>query len=375
VSWTRRDLLLATGATAGALLVPGSARAEQRIRIAVGRFTGAVDIAGDGLEVRGGDGRVLSTKSSARLRADARGIRLGELRTTSDLLHVTAPGPLRLRGHTYHRRLEVSLREHKGRRELLVVHPLPLETYVLGVVSSELPKRWPYEALKVQAVATRTYAIWQKYRRLELPYHMESTVLDQVYHGAQREHADARRAIEETFGRVMTWGRRPVEAYFHAACGDHTESAREGWGRALPYLPGSRCGFCKKATRYNWDVHISSSEMDRAFSRLLGESVKELRILSRTKTGRAKRVEVQGASRKKTINGSDLRRLVGYSNIWSTLITRLEKKGGGFAIAGRGAGHGVGMCQWGARGMAEAGHEADAILRRYYRGVKIVRMY
>ncbi len=372
---TRRDLLRASALTLGTALVPFSARAEQMVRIAVGRFRDKLSIDGGGMVVRGGDGSVLTDKGPVTLSSDDSGIRLGGRRIPHDLLRVSSDDTLTLRGHTYRRYLEVSWRSYRGRPELLVVHPLPLETYVLGVVSSELPKRWPYEGLKVQAVAARTYAVWQKYRRLELPYHMESTVLDQVYHGAQREHPDAERAVVETYGSVLTWGRRPIEAYFHSTCGGHTESAEEGWGRSLPYLPGSECGFCGKARLYSWREEVSRADMDKAFQRVLGQSVEDLRVISKTRTGRVKKLELIGASKRARVNGGDLRRLVGYSRIWSLQLTKMERSAKGFLFEGRGAGHGVGMCQWGARGMAEAGHSHDVILQRYYPGAKLTKMY
>lgn len=372
---TRRDLLRAGATLGAAALVPLPARAEQMVRIAVGRFQHGLSIDGDGLLVRGGDGSVLAERGPVRLSADESGVKLGGRRIANDLLRVTSADTLTLEGHTYRRFLEVSWRSYRGRPELLVVHPLPLETYVLGVVSSELPKRWPLEGLKVQAVAARTYAVWQKYRRLELPYHMESTVLDQVYHGAQREHPDAERAVVESYGQLLTWGRRPIEAYFHSTCGGHTESAEEGWGRALPYLPGSACGFCQQATRYSWRAEVSRADLSKAFRRVLGEDVDQLRVLSKTRTGRIDKLELRGATKRARVNGGDLRRLVGYNRIWSLLLTKLERTSSGFVFEGRGAGHGVGMCQWGARGMAEAGHAYEAILSRYYPGAKLTRLY
>lgn len=374
---SRRDLLraLPLAPLAGGLLWSAPARAEQLVRIAVGRFKGALTVSGPGLELRGSDGNVLARDRPVVLSATSEGITLAGKRLPYELLRLLGKDELSLRGHRYRRFLEVRWREYRGRPELLVVHPLPLETYVAGIVSSELPHKWPLEAMKVQAVAARTYAVWQKYRRLDLPYHMESTVLDQVYHGAQREHEDAHRAVAETYGMLLVHGRRPARAYFHSSCGGHTESAAEGWGTPLPYLPGSPCGFCDIATRFRWKARVSKKDLDGAFSRLLGEPVEDIRVLSRTKTDRLKAVEVRGRKKKQRITGADLRRLVGYNKIWSTLVTRLDVGAGGLVVDGRGAGHGVGMCQWGARGMVEKGHSFDEALLRYYPGAELRRMY
>src|SRR5262249_19212879 len=157
-------------------------------------------------------------------------------------------------------------------------------------------------------------------RRLDLPYHMEASVLDQVYGGVEREHAAAQQAADETRGLVLTSRRHLAQAYFHAACGDHTESALDGWGNALPYLPGSACGFCKAAGRYTWSARIKRTDVDHAFAALLHEPVTSLSIVSKSKTGRAKSVEVKSKSKHATITGADLRRLLGYNTLWSTWI-------------------------------------------------------
>ena len=374
---SRRDLLRSAPflSLAGGLLWAEPARAEQLVRIAVGRFRGALTISGPDLELKGSDGTVLARDRPVVLSATSAGIALSGKRLPYELLRLSGRDELTVRGHRYRRFLEVRWRSYRGRPELLVVHPLPLETYVAGIVSSELPHKWPLEAMKVQAIAARTYAVWQKYRRLELPYHMESTVLDQVYHGAQREHDDAHRAVADTYGMLLVHGRRPVQAYFHSSCGGHTESAAEGWGTPLPYLPGSPCGFCDIATRFRWKAHVSKKDLDAAFRPLLGEPVEDIRVLSKTKTDRLKTLEVRGNKAKRRIAGADLRRLCGYNRVWSTLVSRLDVRGDGLHVDGRGAGHGVGMCQWGARGMAERGHSFEEALLRYYPGASLRRLY
>jgi stage II sporulation protein D len=348
---------------------------EQVVRIAVGRFQGALTLSGPNLELRAGDGRRFPVSGPIVLAADATGIRLAGRRIDAELLRISTEGEIVLRSHRYKRHLEVSWRSYRGRPELLVVHPLPMETYVAGIVGSELPHKWPYEAKKAQAVAARTYAVWQKYRRLDLPYHMESSVLDQVYHGAEREHPESVRAAAETRGVILTWGRRPAQAYFHAACGDKMESAKEGWGNDLPYLPDGTCGFCRAAPRYQWSAEVSWKELDAALHTVLGAQPKTVKIVGTSKTGRATKVLVTGGGKKRVITGGDLRRLVGYTKLWSTWINTIVPTDKGLVFRGKGAGHGIGMCQWGARGMAEGGQGWEAILERYYPGAHRTRMY
>ena len=204
---------------------------------------------------------------------------------------------------------------------------------------------------------------------------MESSILDQVYHGVEREHPDAKRAVAETYGQVLTFERRPVNAYFHSTCGGRTESAEEGWGKSIEYLPGSECGYCENANRYNWQAQITWRQMNKAFRKILGEDVLDLKVISKTSSGRVKKMQLVGKNKRKVIAAVDVRRLLGYTIVWSTSLTTLEKNKKGFIFKGHGAGHGVGMCQWGAKGMAEAQHSYQQILSRYYPGAELSRMY
>ena len=175
--------------------------------------------------------------------------------------------------------------------------------------------------------------------------------LDQVYHGVEREHALAEQAAVSTRGQVLSAKRHLVEAYFHAACGGQTESAAEGWGNALDYLPGSPCGRCMTSgtNRANWTVKVSRRDVDKAFAGLAGGSVDGVKIRARTASKRVKSVELSSGKKKKVITGADFRRLLGWSVVWSTQIDKITLKGDTLTVVGRGSGHGVGMCQWGAR--------------------------
>lgn len=352
---------------------------DETVRIAVGRFKDVVVIDGVGgpLQVRRGDGSVVGgDRQTAKLTLGRTGLFVDGKPLDRDVVTVTGP-LLKLAGHSYRAALEVRFMRYKGRQEMLVVHPLDLETYVTGIVSSELPRGWPLAAYQAQAVAARTFAVSQKYRRLDLPYHMESSVLDQVYHGVEREHALAEEAARTTRGLVLTWQRHLAQTYFHAACGGTTESALEGWGTGIDYLPGSPCGRCMTAgtNRAKWSVKVRRSDADKAFSKLVGGPLSEVRIASRTATGRVKQVELQSGKKKKVISGADFRRLLGWSVVWSTQIDRITLEKATLIVDGRGSGHGVGMCQWGAKGYGDDGVPFEDILARYYPGARLKRLY
>ncbi len=355
--------------------------AGETVRIAVGRFRASIRIDGQGgsLQIRRGDGTVVgASRRTAEVGLGKTGLFVDGKPLDRDVVTVTGP-LLTLAGHTYRHALEIRFVTYKGAHELLVVHPLDLETYVTGIVSSELPRGWPLAAYQAQAVAARTFAVSQKYRRLDLPYHMESSVLDQVYHGVEREHDLATEAARTTRGLVLSWQRHLAQTYFHAACGGTTESAHEGWGTAIEYLPGSRCERCTTAgtNRAAWTVKLRRGDVDKAFSRLLGGPVTEVRIVGRTATGRVKHIELRSGpkKKKKTITGADFRRLLGWSTVWSTAIDRITLDRSTLVVEGRGSGHGIGMCQWGAKGYGDDGVAFDAILARYYPGAVLKRLY
>jgi stage II sporulation protein D len=349
----------------------------ETVRIAVGRFQDAVVIEGNDLVVRRSDGQAIGTKATrVKLSLGKSGLFLDGKPLDRDVATVTGP-LLKLAGHSYRGALEVRFATYKGKAEMLVVHPLELETYVTGIVSSELPRGWPLGAYQAQAVAARTFAVTQKYRRLELPYHMESSVLDQVYHGVEREHGLAEEAARTTRGLVLTSQRHLAQTYFHAACGGTTESALEGWGTAIDYLPGSTCTKCMTSgtNRATWKVSVKRKDVDKAFASVAGGPISGLKIVARTESRRVKKVELQSGKKRKTITGADFRRLLGWSVVWSTQIDSVILTKTELVVAGRGSGHGVGLCQWGAKGYADDGVPFDEILQRYYPGAALTRLY
>ena len=252
------------------------------------------------------------------------------------------------------------------------VRQVPLEQYVAGVVHSEMPSSWPAEALKAQAVAVRTYVLWQRKRRSGQRYHVRSDVLDQVYGGRVDSDSPASRAAAATRGQVLVWSGELAHTYFHATCGDHTASAQEVWGQAQPYLGGVRCGFCRDAGKqFRWSVHVDKSELSRALKQTGVGHVKNLRMGSRFPSGRLQTVRVMGRG-SKDIPATKLRALLGYNRLFSTWITRIQPTSQGVTCTGQGHGHGVGMCQWGARGMAQQGSIAKQILAHYYPGTRLI---
>ncbi|MGC3997282.1 MAG: SpoIID/LytB domain-containing protein [Anaeromyxobacter sp.] len=253
------------------------------------------------------------------------------------------------------------------------IEELPLEDYVAGVISGEMPSSFPPEALKAQAVAARSYALT---RRLEAQVNARKWdigvgVLAQCYRHGQATRA-AQAAAAATAGEVLVHGVEPVEAYFHAACGGRTEAGAAALGRDLPYLASVPCGHCDRAPGARWRVVFDGAALGQAAR--LGGAAQEVRIAERTATGRVARVAVAREGRVVTLTGAELRQRLGWSKLPS-LAFELRADGRRWVFEGRGQGHGAGLCQWGAAGLARAGKDYREILAHYYPGAEVVRMY
>jgi stage II sporulation protein D len=244
----------------------------------------------------------------------------------------------------------VALLGHDG---LQLVNVLALEDYLAGVLGSEMPRTFPLEALKAQAVAARTYALHKKLEQYGQPFHLGSSVISQVYGGLAAEDARTREAVEATRGLVLTWQLQPIEAYFHASCGGKTESGAEALGRDLPYLKSVSCP-CAKLPEAQWTIELDSA----------------VQVLARAVSGRATRVALDG----RPMTAVSFRERIGYSKLRS-LWFDVERRAGRSVISGHGFGHGAGLCQQGARLLAERGLSFREILEHYYPGTELQTLY
>ena len=266
-------------------------------------------------------------------------------------------GRSRLRG-------DLVIRAHRNRLQLINV--LPLEDYLLGVVGAEMPFAFPDEALKAQAVAARTYALKKKLDAVDQPFHLGVSVLHQVYRALSHEDPRIHAMVDATRGEVLTYNLEPIEAYFHAFCGGRTETGRAALGRDLPYLQPVDCP-CSKLGASRWELVIGMAELGSAW----GTEIESLSVASRTDTGRARTL---AAGPGRWLDAVDFRQRLGYGKLKS-LWFEIEKLADGVKFKGRGHGHGAGMCQWGAKALADSGWSYREILLHYYPGVEIQQLY
>lgn len=273
-----------------------------------------------------------------------------------------------LNGKKYRGSLEV----RKKNGGLYVINELGLEDYLKGVVPQEIDHRWDMEALKAQAVVARTYALFYKRGNNGKDYDLESSIMSQVYNGMDGEKFRSTFAVMETEGIVLIYEGELIEAFYHASCGGSTENSGEIWSKDAPYLRSIRC----PETSQSWERKITFGEIEEAL-RKDGEhygKVIKVEISATTNTGRVSYIKItlKNGNGKEPLNirGNDFRRIFGYTRIPSANF-RIESNGDAIVLTGKGAGHGVGFCQFGAKEMSEKGKGFKEILKHYYRGVEI----
>lgn len=256
---------------------------------------------------------------------------------------------------------------------LLAINEIGLEDYLKGVVPVEISPQWHPEVLKVQAIAARTYALYRRQINTGRGYDLVSTTADQVYGGQSREHPAANQAIAETRGLVLSYQGRLVLSAYHSTSAGPTENVQEVWGMDIPYLKGVNCPFDRRSPRFQWLREMALDHIQAAFSRNgypIG-MIATLTPFDRTPSGRVGRIRVLHSEGEIILRGEELRRILGYSELPSTQFN-LEHNRRDVKIQGRGSGHGVGLCQWGAKEMAELGYRFERILKYFYPGVKVV---
>lgn len=250
---------------------------------------------------------------------------------------------------------------------LALINWIDLEEYVAGVVSGEVGAKWPLEALKAQAVAARTYVLYKKIENQLQSFDVVAGVQDQVYHGHSVRAESVLQAVAATRGQVVTYENRPIFAAYSSTAAGPTEDALYVWALDLPYLKGVDCPFDERAPRYDWRASFSFDFLEQ---QLLKEGYDIGKIATFTPytftpSGRVDRVRLLHSRGEIILRGQDLRRVVGYSKIFSTQFS-IESLGQEVVVVGHGAGHAVGMCQWGMREMAELGYDYQSIIRHYY---------
>jgi stage II sporulation protein D len=264
---------------------------------------------------------------------------------------------------------------------LTAINKVNMEEYLASVIGKEMYPTWPLEALKAQAVASRSYAMYQTKKPKFKLFDVADTVSSQVYVGITGEAPSTQEAVRATAGQVLSYGGQVVEAVFHSSSGGHTENAEYVWIKPKPYLLGVP-DFDQTAPFFQWTTSWTSADLRKRLPGL--GTIVSMTPVKTSPTGRIQTIKIQGSTKAQIMKGSDFRRALG---LRSTLFTAKPQYGplasekppatlppSGFVIEGRGNGHGLGMSQWGAYGMANAGKTYPEILAHYFQKTQIVTL-
>ncbi|MEI6209531.1 MAG: SpoIID/LytB domain-containing protein [Desulfuromonadales bacterium] len=347
--------------------VTDAAFRDETIRIAIVKAASEVTVAGNGILVTGDSGEAVILSLPVSVKPFKDGL-IAEGKLYRSLIF-SASSAVLVNNKPYRGQAELSYSE----RGILVVNKLPLEDYLVGLINSEISSAWPIEAVKAQAVIARTYALNRKASRAKALYHLESTVIDQVYDGYLIEDSRARRAVSETEGEVLSYGGAVIQAFYHSVCGGKTESAENVWGASLAYLKGVDCQYCLTSSSASaWVQKLPLIEIEERL-RVSGHKISGLTDIkpgAQNSRGRLKQVVLVASKGSLALSGDQFRKALGYGVIKSTRFT-IKVSQGEASFSGIGNGHGVGLCQWGAKRRSLDGFGYGEILSYYYPGTEL----
>lgn len=270
---------------------------------------------------------------------------------------------------------------------LKIINRVQTETYLPSVLTGEIGDLKQMEAYKAQAITARTYTLTLKNNHIKEGYNLCDSPHCQVYYGCETVKPKASEAVEMTRGQVLTYKGKPAATFYHSSCGGYTEDMSYVWkgNQKKPYLISVRDGdnprkpYCAIAPKFKWKVKLYFTGLTRIARQNewinKNEEAVGLRISeSGEPGGRVHELELYTRERRIKISATDFYHGIGRKERWNAVKSCNFKiiQGKGYVILdGKGSGHGVGMCQWGAEGMAKHGFNYKQILYHYYPGTVI----
>jgi stage II sporulation protein D len=360
----------------------GIVEAADEIRVAIIEETRAVEVGGGPMVIRDLGGRPLTVDTPTWLRAlpvrggvEVRRRQTGEvsvLRATGVRLSSADGGGLRMNGRVYPGTIELAT----VTGGVAVVNEVPFEEYVAGSVKAEAGDQMPIEMLKAQAIVARTYAAYQRQLNASKLYHIIASTANQQYAGRVSADSPAWTAVRETQGQILLLRGTLFPAFYHTDSGGYTEDPRAVFAALnMPAIKPVRVEFPSTSPFREWRLALPLSQIGALLSKG-GVSVGRvvgLEVVERSTSLRVAQIAVRGAAGSVVLRGNELRRLIGYDTLKSTLFSVAVAEPMVY-FAGRGYGHGVGLDQASAKTMAELGYDARQIVDYYYPGVTLGRL-
>ncbi|MEL7037021.1 MAG: SpoIID/LytB domain-containing protein [Cyanobacteria bacterium J06592_8] len=251
---------------------------------------------------------------------------------------------------------------------ITAVNYVDLEQYLYSVLGAEMDGGWPQEALKAQAVAARTYALYKRERSNGV-YDLGDDQNWQVYRGLSTESGGTQAAVQATAGQVLTHNGRIILAVFHSSSGGHTENVEDVWNDPLPYLRGVP-DYDKGSPVFEWTETFSQADLSERISGV--GNITSMTPEQTTEFGSILSMKVVGDSGTQTMTGEAIASALGLRS--TRFRVNRQPNSTNFTIVGRGFGHGVGLSQWGAYNLAQAGYTYYQILMHYYRDTTLSRI-
>lgn len=256
------------------------------------------------------------------------------------------------------------------------ISTIPFEDYIKGVVASEMPSSFEIEALKAQAVASRSYAMYQINGSKNREYDLTNTTANQVYKNDNelkqiwkeeypKKINKIKKAIEQTSGEYLTYNSTVINAMFFSTSTGVTENSEEIFSSALPYLRSTSSKWDESSPSYIDTYKFSINDFYNKLSLPINNKL-EITEVEKTTTGRTKKLKINGQE----INGRQLAKKLKLRSNYFDII----QNGDSITITTKGFGHGVGMSQYGANGMAKEGYKYDEILKYYYKNTELKKI-
>lgn len=265
----------------------------------------------------------------------------------------------------------------KQDEKALLINSIDLEDYIFAVVKAEGWPKWPIEMNKVMAIACRSYVIAKvlEAQHQGRSYHIKNTNIHQKYDG-YHERMDIKKAIDETRDIFLAYDGQPITAMFDICCGGVVPAKKKGVNfNHAPYLARTyACTYCKNYKVYTWSAAYSLSELESIFKTYVPSlrKLREVKVTKKDSAGIVQEICLKAASGYHYINGKKVYSLL--KKIKSLCFSLERKRGRSIVIKGRGYGHHMGLCQWGARHMVDKGWNYERILKFFYPGTDFMRL-
>ncbi|MCB9800021.1 MAG: SpoIID/LytB domain-containing protein [Candidatus Omnitrophica bacterium] len=361
------------------LELPDNAENVRWIRVSIGKPESTVNLSVQmPFYVTDGNGQMLFKSEkplSTEIKANSRGIQFGSQTFYPVPVIIQSEGPLQVGSRAYRNAVEFWPRPNN---QVGVVNELDIEDYLKGVLPWEANPEWDLEALKAQAVASRTYAIFNMLEKESEQYGVHDDVKSQVYAGKTIEKPQTNNAVNETEGEILVYRGKIFPAFFHSTSGGATTRAEYIWDiEPHPSLSGVVTEFSRGSKHYRWQESFSEQQILKVLHEKGYDlqSVDQFSLEDIDQSGRARFFGFTSGKKLIKIRSNDFRIWMDPGKFKSTKIESIQKDGSVFHLKGYGWGHGVGMCQYSMKRLAELGYTYRQILQYFYPGSDVIKFY